>query len=202
VIATSKRSFRINVPSELASGLERSTYERGPQIQFFVDRLRQVAQHLRSSARHLVVIDGLDDILTSRKAQFDALAALLLAASRLNLEFQRSGTNAKIIVLCRTDIYEKLPGANKNKIRQDSAVHLDWYKDPRQPEDSNLIKLVNLRAQLADSSITNLFQRFFPSQVEDRPVSPFLLELTRHTPRDFIQILKHIQEFSVLPNSI
>ena len=196
ILATSKRSFRINLPPELASELERGIHERGLQVQFFVDKLRMVSQGLRTSTRHLVVIDGLDDILTNRKAQFDALAALVLETNRLNLAFQRSQVKAKVIVLCRTDLFEKLPGANKNKIRQDSAVHLDWYQDPRQPEDSSLVKLVSLRAQLADPSIVNLFETYFPSQVEGRDIVTFLLELTRHTPRDFIQILRHVQQFA------
>ena len=98
--------------------------------------------------------------------------------------------------MCRTDLYERLPGPNKNKIRQDSAVNIDWYHDPRNPRESNLIRLANLRANFTDRSISDVFKLFFPTEVENRNTLTYLLDLTRHTPRDFLQLLKKIQQFS------
>lgn len=196
VLATSKRSFSISFPTNMQSELEKNIVDGGMQIPFFVDNLRSIALALKSTKKHLIVIDGLDDILTSRKAQFDALAALILVAGKLNLDFQRYKSPAKIIILCRTDLFEKLPGANKNKIRQDSAIQIDWYQDPRNPRESHLVELLNLRAGLANQSSIDIFRQYFPKSVEDRHIVTFLLELTRHTPRDLIQLMKHIQEFA------
>jgi hypothetical protein len=196
VLVSSKRSFKIALPKLLEGNFERSAQEQGLQIPFFVERLKSVCQKFRGESKHILIIDGLDDILTSRNIQYEALAALVIEVSRLNLMFQQCGTPAKIVLLCRTDLYERLPGANKNKIRQDSAVNLDWYHDPRNPGGSNLIRLANLRARLTRQGIRDVFSLYFPSQVEHRNMLSFLLDLTRHTPRDFLQLLKNIQHFS------
>ena len=90
-------------------------------------------------------------------------------------------------------MYEKLPGPNKNKTRQDFAVELDWYHNPKKPSSSKLIHLVNKRAQLKDESIKNLFLKFLPRKINDTSILTYFLNLTRHTPRDFIQLLHHIQ---------
>ena len=121
--------------------------------------------------------------------------------------FAKESVPAKILLLCRTDLFEKLPGANKNKLRQDSAIVLDWYHDPRQPGGSSLVRLVNLKARVSDHSLADVFAAYFPAQMMLRggrgrrasslrqPIVSHLLEFTRHTPRDFIQVLTHIQRF-------
>jgi hypothetical protein len=155
-----------------------------------------------SPNRHILIIDGLDDIFTSNTAQYQSLAGLVLEISRLNALFARAGSKLKVLLLCRTDLFERLPGPNKNKIRQDSAIVLDWYHDPRQPGESNLVKLINLKARVTDPCLRNVFATHFPREVILRKsntrqsVTGYLLDFTRHTPRDFIQVLTHIQKFS------
>jgi hypothetical protein len=131
-----------------------------------------------------------------------------LEVSRLNATFRKESVPAKILLLCRTDLFEKLPGANKNKLRQDSSINLDWYHDPREPGDSKLVRLVNLKARVTDRALADVFAAYFPPQVMLRggrreklsrlrqPMVLHLLESTRHTPRDFIQVLTHIQRFA------
>ena len=150
----------------------------------------------------MIVIDGLDEILTKRDRQYESLAALMYEADRLNGQFSRSDCPVKIVVLCRTDLYEHLPNANKNKVRQDSAVHLDWFNDPDAPANSNLVKLANYRASLAVGGPIDLFKTYLPEGISGprgRQLSDtrrFLLEFTRHTPRDFITLLNYIQKYS------
>jgi hypothetical protein len=170
-------------------------------IPFFVVRLKLLAQRYKSSSRHLLILDGLDDILTQRGPQYESLAALIYEADRLNIMFTRDAIPAKIIILCRTDLFERLPNANKNKIRQDSAVHLDWYHDPRTPERSRLIELVNHRSSISFGYPLDIFKDFLPERVY-RPkdllgqdTRRILLDLTRHTPRDMISLMNHIQKF-------
>lgn len=57
-----------------------------------------------------------------------------------------------------------------------------------------LVRLVNKRAQLVDGEIKDLFIEFFPGTWNNQPFVSFLLQHTRHTPRDFIQLLAHIQK--------
>lgn len=200
VLASSKNSFRVNLGTVIQNQYETTYEDKSLQLPFFIDRLKKIALSFRSTSRHLIIIDGLDDILSKRDIQYQSLAALLLEVAALNREFRRERLSSKIILLCRTDLFERLPNANKNKLRQDSAFNLDWYHNPRDSKTSNLVKLVNLRARLQDPTIKDIFEEYFPRVCEGRPVIDFLLELTRHTPRDFVQLLKHIQKFSTLGN--
>jgi hypothetical protein len=127
------------------------------------------------------------------------LAALIYETDRLNISFQKDSLPIKIIVLCRTDLFEKLPNANKNKMRQDAAITLDWYHDPRAPTNSKLIELINHRAMVGRGTATDVFAEFFPPHVNlyGHPNGPdvrlFLLDLTRHTPRDIIALMNYMQ---------
>lgn len=202
VFTSSTRTFKVKLPVVFESEFRRDKHEQNLKFPFFVERLKSVASTFKSTSRHLLIIDGLDDILTSAKVQYDSLAALVLEVSRLNAMFVQNSTPAKVLLLCRTDLYEKLPGANKNKIRQDSGVSLDWYHDPRQPGQSNLVRLVNLKARVTDRSLQDVFKVYFPAKMffrksnTEHDVIWYLLDFTRHTPRDFIQVLAHIQPFS------
>jgi hypothetical protein len=202
VLTSSTRTFKVKLPVVFESQFRRDKHEQNLKFPFFVERLKAVASTFKSRSRHLLIIDGLDDVLTSAKVQYDSLAGLVLEVSRVNAMFAQNGTPAKVLLLCRTDLYEKLPGPNKNKIRQDSAVSLDWYHDPRQPGQSNLVKLVNLKARVTDRTLQDVFKAYFPPRINfsrsdtKYDVTWYLLDFTRHTPRDFIQVLTHIQPFA------
>lgn len=173
-----------------------SNERRSGEIQFLqaVSCLRNVLLKVRSDNKHLLILDGLDDILLQNKIQYQSIAALVLEAARLNQLFRQNEVPAKVVVLCRTELFERLPGPNKNKIRQDSAVELDWYHNPSRPETSMLVRLVNKRAKLVDEELNDMFVEFFPRDWNNQPFLSFLLHHTRHTPRDFIQLLTYIQK--------
>jgi hypothetical protein len=198
VLVSSTTSFTIKLPV-VEIGATRSRGDTSLRLPFLVDYLRATACRMRSSSKHLVIVDGLDDILADTPVQFDALASLILEASRLNALFADSATPAKVVVLCRTDLYEKLPGANTNKIRQDSAVTLDWYHAASAPQTSELLQLVNLKARVTEPSISDVMKEYFPKQIGNRATIVTLLDHTRHTPRDLLQLLAHIQQTTTDP---
>ena len=115
---------------------------------------------------------------------------------RLNTGFRRNGVPFKIVILCRTDLFERIPGSNKNKIRQDCSVELDWYQDPSEPGTSSLIQIATLRAGRSLSGNIDIFNKFFPTRIDEVDTKKSLLDMTRHTPRDFLRLLSHIQEFA------
>jgi hypothetical protein len=161
-----------------------------------VRALREAVLHFPTSSRHVLFIDGLDEILTQSELQFHALAALISQTSRLNDELRAAGKPFKFVVLCRTDIFDRLPGANKNKIRRDSAESLEWFDDPRDPDRTRLVQLVNLRAHTSLQRPVNVFGEYFPTRIESRPIRRFLLQHTRHLPRDVLQLMKSLQRFA------
>ena len=191
---SSKGTFKLQVPLIFEGTIERDLKDADERIPLFTDRLREIVSGFRSGSRHILVIDGLDDILTSQDIQYESLAALVLETSRLNLAFQRARSLVKVVLLCRTDLFERLPGANKNKIRQDSSLTLDWYHNPRDPQQSLLTTLANLRARLTDDTVTDVIDQYIPKSVSDRqqPKS-FIFDHTRHTPRDFLTAVRFVE---------
>ncbi len=152
------------------------------------------------------MIDGLDEILTAKEIQYHSLAALIDGVKEINRFFKKNGLAIKILILCRTDLFEKLPHPNKNKIRQDSSFYFNWYDDTKNPQRSNLVELSNIRGRIVYPDLEDLFKSFFPKTFENRTIYSDLLDYTRHTPRDFLQLLKHIQSYckenTVTPGNI
>jgi hypothetical protein len=200
VNATSERSFSLKLNSVIG-GIE-GTYKTTtgtPDLPFFVERLKLVSRRFRSKSRHLLIIDGFDELLRRGHLQYDALGALIFEANRLNLHFAEAGNSAKIVVLCRTDLFEHFPGPNKNKIRQNSAVQLDWYGDPYHPEQSSLVQLINHRAGLSAGEAVDVFAQYLPeklSNYKDEGIHAELLANTRCVPRDIVNLFAKLQEYS------
>jgi len=197
VTKSSKHSFKVAIPKLIEQAFEDTKIPAEMDMQFrrLVDHLKELVNQFKSPNKHIIIVDGLDDILLSKEIQYLSLAALVYETDRLNLSFMKNGVDAKIILLCRTDLFERLPGPNKNKIRQDAAYEIDWYHDPRTPNDSFLIQLANLRASVHFHRNVNIFSMFFPPHIKQSDTVAFLLERTRHTPRDFIQLLNHLKPF-------
>ena len=197
VVASSHVKYRAKLLGLLDIELE-PNQKKPDEYQFLnaIIRLRELLFTVRSRGRHMLILDGLDDILLQKEIQYQSIAALIFETARLNQLFGQHGVPVKIIVFCRTELFERLPGPNKNKIRQDAAVELDWYHNPGRPEVSMLVRLVNKRAQLADNELRDVFVTFFPREWNNQLFLTFLLNHTRHTPRDFIQLLTHIQRCS------
>jgi hypothetical protein len=199
VLMSSKHSFKGQIPKIIEATSEITTTPVGLDLQLvhLVEQLKRLIAHTATPNKHVLIIDGLDDILTTRTIQYQSIAALVFEADRLNIEFMKTGAMCKILVLCRTDLFEKLPGPNKNKLRQDSAVELDWYHDSRDPEHSDLIALSDLRTKLSLGPNVLLFDHYFPAEINGKSTAHFLLDHTRHTPRDYIQLLNHLKQYAL-----
>lgn len=200
VVRSSKNSFKAQIPSLLEAARESSTSEQELGFLQLVTHLRHLTGEFRSDNRHLLIIDGLDDVLTQREIQYRSLAALLQETARINEDLIARNVRAKVVILCRTDIFELFPDANKNKVRRDSAVSLNWYHDTREPEASALVELADLRVRLATGDPSSRLVDYLPTSIDGEPTIRALLTLTRHTPRDFLQLLDSIQTFAE-PNS-
>lgn len=161
-----------------------------------VERIHSIVLSSSSPSDHLLVIDGLDDVLLGDQSQAQALASLVLAVARMNRRFSAAAAPCKVVLLCRTDIFDSLPLPNSNKLRQDSAIVLDWYQDARMPERSDLVRMVNVKAtvHIREAEIRDVFREYLPEEYRGRKIIPALLDLTRHTPRDILCLLRYIQE--------
>lgn len=195
VSKTSKRTFKINLKF-VEYETETAYNTQGIDVNLLVNHLQRLLSNIKSDNNHYLIIDGLDDFLSARDSQNNSITSLINESKDLNNWFIENGINFKIIVLCRKDVFDRLSDPNKNKIRQDYSFFINWF-DESETDDysqSNLIKLANIRGNLTFSDIGDIFSRFFPSSYDSKPIYQALLEYKRHTPRDFLCLLKHIQE--------
>lgn len=85
-------------------------------LEMLIDHIKSILLQIKEEKQHLIIIDELDDILTPNGRQFENIAALINETKDLNFFFYTNHIPAKIIILCRTDMFERLPGQNLNKI--------------------------------------------------------------------------------------
>ncbi|MBR6363080.1 MAG: hypothetical protein IKR88_07365 [Bacteroidales bacterium] len=176
--------------------LSQSTSEENVDhdIELLIGYLKSIICTIKETSPHLIIIDDLDDILSPNGVQFGIITALINEVKDLNRFFKLQSIPVKIIVLCRTDMFDRLPDPNKNKIKQDNSFIFSWYREGiNKPDDSDLIRLINIRARLVYPEIKDVFKTFFPKKYGDSSIYNALLDFTRHTPRDFVQLINHIQ---------
>ncbi len=192
-----KGSVRASFPALLDASVELDSQTHGPDPWIQVaSQLKQLVLGLRTPNRHLLVIDGLDAVLTRSDVQLSSLSALLNELVRLNAEFARAGTPAKVLLLCRADLFDRLPNPNKNTIRRDKAVFLDWYQAAPNSDRPHLLELIERRAALAGYAGSEFLAEHLPPGINRRDPQAYLLDHTRHTPRDLIAALNDIKTFA------
>lgn len=187
--------FKASIPTGIGSLSTEISPDQNTKIIELSDMLLQTATRFQSNSFHVLFLDGLDDVLISTPSQGAILGALVLEVSRINQTLRAANTPIKLVVLCRSDLYERLSNPNKNKIRQDHGIVLDWYHNPREPSHSKLIAMANQRARIVKPELDDLFAKFYDPYFHVgngySDVRHFLLDQTRHTPRDFLQLIAH-----------
>jgi hypothetical protein len=221
-----KGSVRAGVPRLLETSLERTAQAQDPwpQVAALLKRLvvglRTDGQHVLTKENEsswifeprltcsntpptspesrflLGIIDGLDAVLTRKDVSLASLSALLNELVRMNADFAREGTPARVLLLCRTDLYDRLPNPNKNTIRRDKAILLDWYQEGLAAKRTHLLRLVGRRARIAGYQGDDVLADYLPPEVDRHSTKERLLDYTRHTPRDLIAALNDLQRFS------
>lgn len=172
----------------------------------FVRDMLSILTRFKSDSRHFLILDDTDEVLHEGRHALYSLSALIQEASDINSAFQEAGVKAKVIVLCRTDLFEELPGSNTNKTRRGEAIELNWYTPDN--DASPLWTVANQRAAMQCGVEIDIVAKYFPeiiSRGDERirilPKDPtrtkeYLLRHTRYTPRDFVTLLRCIQNRS------
>lgn len=192
----SKKSFKLEVFKFNLIGGDEKRVPTGLMYSHVVEQLFQLCSHLQSDSFHYIIIDGLDEQLSERNNQFESVMSLIQESKAINTKLKKDNVNVKILVLCRKDVFDRLPGTNKNKLRS-STVNLDWYEDQVLVENKNIIKMTLHRAAFSgytENFFRKEFQDFYPG---NKCAEDYLLENTRHTPRDLVNLLSYVQEASV-----
>lgn len=200
VTKSATRKFKGGIPQIMGVAYESTTGGLQSDIMFLIEYLKELVTDIQTETKHYLLIDGLDDVLNNDDKQYKALVALINKAKTLNSFFRSTGLPVKIIVFCRTDIFDRLPDPNKNKIKRDLSYDFQWFDESivSDPMSNNLVLLANLRARLAypEEPELDIFKEFFPRNYGGEPTVKVLLDYTRHIPRDFLQLLKSVQKYA------
>jgi hypothetical protein len=100
---TSKQQFKVGIPKFLELMGERGSESQDLQLAQMVRVLRKATLRFRSQSRHVVFLDGLDDVLTAQELQFQAISALITEAARLYLDRSEIDTAISLFNSLRTD---------------------------------------------------------------------------------------------------
>lgn len=168
--------------------------------------LEQWACSATSESRHLLILDGLDSIFLNDEKYDESMGALVQAAYSLNQRLREKDSSGGIALLFRNDVFSRiaLQLPDSQKMRDDLSIDLDWrILSGAAGRDAPLMGLVNRKAGLAhgiDSiDVLSYFDRDI--QVGRRghaptwyPTLQYLLNLTRHTPRDLLRLFEEIRK--------
>ena len=190
---TKKKKFKVGITNMNFQYETEKNYSTN--FAYLIDELKNILQNINIQKKIFLVVDGLDDFIMTKDVQDRSLGSLFYEIGILNNFFFEKKLKYKIVVMCRIDLFERFSIPNKNKQKQDFGIEIDWYHDPRNPTYSALVELANKRAYLRTQREIDIFSVFFPKKIRNKETVRFLLEQTRHTPRDFIQMLHYLQEY-------
>jgi hypothetical protein len=193
VTKSKRKKFKAGVSKHVNVGVENESELIPAQQSTLIQQLESALTSLRSESEFRIIVDGLDDYLSDDGHTFDILGALVHAVKRINEVLSSSPLDAKVILLVRSDLYERLSDSNLNKWKRDYAIKMEWYDETGSPSESRLFQLVNLRATLSAGQQVKVAERWLPASVDGQDVEKYLLDLTRHRPRDVIQLFNELK---------
>lgn len=151
-------------------------------------------------------LDGLDSILLNDPKYDESLASLVQAAYTLNQRFLERDSCGSIVLLLRNDVFARIELSlpDSQKMRDDLSTQLDWrVLSGAAGISSPLMSLVNKKAaQALDVSNVDVLS-FFPNTItvgtrgqrpRSMPIFQYLLNMTRHTPRDLLRLFEEIRK--------
>lgn len=163
----------IDAPSE---GLQTAN-----QLQVIEASLQSALADLACPPGHpalLLLIDKLEQVWSNDPESDAMVTGLLLAAKHSASQFP----GVRCVVFLRTDIYDALPFAEKDKFRGDE-MRIEWT-----PESLHELLLARARASVDESMAAHeLWGTLFPAQIGHELAAEYLISHTLRRPRDVIQ---------------
>ncbi|MGA5506875.1 P-loop ATPase, Sll1717 family [Streptomyces umbrinus] len=209
VLETTKSTYKIPIPKVgEVFAREKTSSVHLANIVPFVEKW--VAES-RGSNQYTLILDGIDSIYLNDPQYFTSVSAMVQAVYSINQALRASQSSALIVLLVRNDLFSRLTLADAGKMREDFGADLDWRILSGQPRQAPLFKLVNEKAgSLVDNAPADIVSAYFPSDVqlggraggapEWMNIHKYLLNLTRHTPRDILRLFEHIRRVAAAGN--
>ena len=160
-----------------------------------------------SSVRHVLLLDGLDSIFLNDEKYDESLSSLVQAAYSLNQRLREAQATGSIALLIRNDVFSRIALSlpDSQKMRDDLSFDLDWriLSGPG-GRNAPLVQLINAKAARAAQLDQVDILAYFPPKIRvggragksprEIPTFQYLLNMTRHTPRDLLRIFEEIRK--------
>ncbi len=199
------RVAEFTIPISQTGSIYRREKQESLNIFSLTPYLEAWAYSAESPYRHVLLLDGLDSIFLNDEMYDESVASLTQAAYSINQRLADQGASGSIVLLLRNDVFSRislsLPDAQK--MRDDRGINLDW-RVLSMPSEAGapLVRLANQKAGKLLGLQSVPVMDYFPKDIEvgGRNGSPrwfprlqYFLNLTRHTPRDFLRLLDEIR---------
>lgn len=180
--------------------------ESRPNINIFhlIPYLESWASSASSKVRHVLLLDGLDSVFLNDLRYDESLSSLVQAAYGINQRLLGDRATGSIVLLLRNDVFSRisLQLPDSQKMRDDLSLDLDWrVLSGRAGIRSPLIQLVNTKVGQALGFAVIDVMSYFPREIRlgrgsrvIMPIMQYLLNLTRHTPRDLLRLFEEIRK--------
>ncbi|WP_430868972.1 P-loop ATPase, Sll1717 family [Demequina aurantiaca] len=205
ILDISKTTIEIPIPK--VGTIYRRERQAKLNIYSLLPYLEEWAANARSGNRHMLLLDGLDSIFLNDEKYDESLASMVQAAYSINQRLSGEGATGSIVLLLRHDVFNRvsLMLPDSQKMRDDFAVELDWrVLSGAAGVSAPLLRLVNGKAARAMGIDSVDVLSYFPKNIHigggngnaqrsfDR--LQYLLNLTRHTPRDLLRLFDEIRK--------
>lgn len=199
-------STTVTIPIPKVGEIYKKEQKSNLNIYNLVPYLESWASSALSNIRHVLLLDGLDSILLNDPKYDESLASLVQATYTLNQRFSERGACGSIILLLRNDVFARIELSlpDSQKMRDDLSTQLDWrILSGAAGISSPLMSLVNKKAAQAlavsDVDVLAFFPRTITVGTRGRkprgiPTFQYLLNMTRHTPRDLLRLFEEIRK--------
>lgn len=159
------------------------------------DSVLRLVLRSRTSNRHLLAIDGLDRAITDNDAYWETVASLIRVSDKINRRIaDESADHIYLLVMCRSDVLRQAAFSDAPKIAADSGIELGWNTQSSDFADSPLWDYIAAKAGLGVDELFALLPAAVVVGKERRIlIRRYLIEFTRHTPRDLTELFRSIQ---------
>lgn len=200
ILKASKSTWKVPIP-RLGDVFSRESSDSLHLVHLLPYLEKWVSAERGSHNRYVVVLDGLDSIYLNSDQYIPALSALVHSTLSLNQDLRGADATSGAVLLLRNDVFSRLELPDGGKVRADWAIDLDWRMLSGKASSAPLFDLIDRKSvSLADTHPVDVVGTFFPAEIRlkgrgaERDVYNYLLNLTRHTPRDLLQLFEHIRQ--------
>ncbi|SEK85006.1 P-loop ATPase, Sll1717 family [Streptococcus equinus] len=197
IITAAKKDFKVRI-----SSLEVEVFHEGEDnsgkirkfngITDFANYLCDNFEKLQIKTKILPVIDGVDDVLRTKKDIRDILSGLVRAIHTINQSnFKKN--SLKFILVIREDIVKSINDPDMNKIIRDRSSQLDWYTNGSGTDKLLVVfgKRLATNRYLSTMTAKEIWEGLFPFKIGRGSGDSwnYFLEYTMYRPRDVVQFI-------------